>query len=94
VKAGVTFAGCPPGQARNEPAGCTFDGSRFLVAGPPRCVSFKIWTSPRGAGRTDDVRGGPRDVRARLTGRRPGDTVKHGREPVRLLHRPGRLGPP
>jgi len=47
-EAGVTFIGCPPGQAYNEPAGYTIYGGYFLVAGPPRCVSFEIWTSPRG----------------------------------------------
>ena len=47
-EAGVTFIGCPPGQTYNEPAGYTIYGAHFLVVGPPRCVSFGIWTSLRG----------------------------------------------
>jgi hypothetical protein len=48
AKAGVTFAGCPPGQGWGEPTGCTVYGSHFPVGGPPGCVSFEIRTSPRG----------------------------------------------
>jgi hypothetical protein len=46
-EAGVTFVGCPPDQTYNEPAGYTAYGGYFLVTGPPRCVSFDIWTSAR-----------------------------------------------
>ena len=47
-EAGVSFAGCPPDQAYNWPPGYTAWGGYFLVAGPPRCISFDIWTGARG----------------------------------------------
>ncbi|HUA30596.1 MAG TPA: hypothetical protein VMC03_17060 [Streptosporangiaceae bacterium] len=42
-EAGVTFVGCPAGQAWAFQAGYTVYGGYFLIAGSPRRVSLDVW---------------------------------------------------
>jgi hypothetical protein len=46
-EAGVTFVGCPAGQASSFQPGYTLYGGYFLIAGSPRRVALDIWTPGR-----------------------------------------------